>query len=211
VSHPDPAAAPDTRPLEPGEVWENPVTRERAVLVEAPWWNDAGRAVADLTALPGARVVGEHLHPGLHESFTVREGELTVLRDGQRSVVPAGDRADIEPGVWHDWWNAGRQDAIVRVEITPGERFAHMIETLFGLAREGHVNKRGMPHPLQLALIATEFADVIVFRKPPAAVQRVLFAALTPIARRRGYRATYPTLSRTTLAAHQPRRADTPG
>jgi hypothetical protein len=68
-----------------------------------------------------------------------------------------------------------------------------------------------MPHPLQLALIATEFADVIVFRKPPAAVQRVLFAALTPIARRRGYRATYPTLSRTTLAAHQPRRADTPG
>jgi hypothetical protein len=46
VSHPDPAAAPDTRPLEPGEVWENPVTLERAVLVEAPWWNDAGRAVS---------------------------------------------------------------------------------------------------------------------------------------------------------------------
>jgi mannose-6-phosphate isomerase-like protein (cupin superfamily) len=210
VSHPDPAAAPDTRPLEPGEVWENPVTLERAVLIEAPWWNDAGRAVADLTALPGARVVGEHLHPALQESFTVREGELTVQRNGQRSVVRAGERADIEPGVWHDWWNAGQQDAIVRVEITPGERFAHMIETLFGLAREGHVNRRGMPHPLQLALIATEFADVIVFRKPPAAVQRVLFAALTPIARRRGYRATYPTLSRTTLAAHQPRRADTP-
>ncbi|MGA2010272.1 MAG: cupin domain-containing protein [Solirubrobacteraceae bacterium] len=200
MSHPDPAAAPDTRPLEPGEVWENPVTLERAVLVEAPWWNAAGRGVADLTALPGARVVGEHLHPALHESFSVREGELTVLRDGQRSVVHAGERVDIEPGVWHDWWNAGRQDAIARVEVTPGERFVHMIETLFGLAREGHVNKRGMPHPLQLALIATEFADVIVFRKPPAGVQRVLFGALTPIARRRGYRATYPTLSRTTSA-----------
>jgi quercetin dioxygenase-like cupin family protein len=205
VSHPDPTAAPDTRPLEPGEVWENPVTLERAVLIEAPWWNDGNRAVADLTALPGARVVGEHLHPALHESFTVQKGQLAVLRDGQRSVVGAGERADIEPGVWHDWWNAGQQDAIVRVEITPGERFAHMIETLFGLAREGHVNKSGMPHPLQLALIATEFADVIVFRKPPAAVQRVLFGALAPIARRRGYRATYPTLSRTTLAARQPR------
>ena len=204
MSHPDPAAAPDTRPIEPGEVWENPVTRERAVLIEAPWWNDAGRAVADLTALPGARVVGEHLHPTLHESFTVREGELTVLCDGQRSVLGAGQRADIEPGVWHDWWNEGRVDAVVRVEITPGERFAHMIETLFGLARDGHVNQRGMPHPLQLALIATEFSDVIVFRKPPAAVQRVLFGALAPIARRRGYRATYPTLSRTTFA---PRRA----
>ena len=206
MSHPDPGAVADTRPIESGEVWENPVTLERAVLVEAPWWNDAGRAVADMTALPGARVVGEHLHPALHESFTVQQGELTMLRDGRQSVVRAGERADIGPGVWHDWWNEGRVDAIARVEITPGERFAHMIETLFGLAREGHVNKRGMPHPLQLALIATEFADVIVFRKPPAAVQRVVFGALAPIARRRGYRATYPTLSRTTLAPRQPRR-----
>ena len=95
-------------------------------------------------------------------------------------------------------------DVIVRVEVTPGERFAHMIETLFGLAREGHVNRPGMPHPLQLALVATEFADVIVFRKPPAIVQRVLFGVLAPIARRRGYRATYPTLSRTMLAPRRP-------
>jgi quercetin dioxygenase-like cupin family protein len=207
MSHPDPAAAPDTRPIEPGEVWENPVTLERAVIVDLPWLNDEGRAVADLTALPGARVVGEHLHPTLHERFSVQEGELTMLRDGQRSVLRAGEQAHIEPGVWHDWWNDGDVDAIVRVEITPGERFAHMIETLFGLAREGHVNKRGMPHLLQLALFATEFSDVAVFRKPPPAVQRVLFGALAPIARRRGYRATYPTMSRTTLAPRRTRDA----
>jgi mannose-6-phosphate isomerase-like protein (cupin superfamily) len=208
VSHPDPAAVPDTRPIEPGEVWENPVTLERAVLLEAPWWNDAGRAVADMTALPDARVVGEHMHPALRESFTVREGELTVLCDGRRSILGPGQRADIEAGVWHDWWNEGQVDAVVRVEVTPGERFAHMIETLFGLARDGHVNKRGMPHPLQLALVATEFSDVIVFRKPPAVVQRVVFGTLAPIARRRGYRATYPTLSRTTLAPRRPRPAE---
>ena len=41
---------------------------------------------------------------------------------------------------------------------------------------------------------------MIVFRKPPAAVQRALFGALVPVARRRGYRATYPGLSRTTFA-----------
>ena len=207
MSHPDPAAAPDLRPIERGEVWENPVTRERAVIVELPWLNDEGRVVADLTALPGARVAGEHLHPALHERFSVQSGELTMLRDGQRSVLRAGEEAHIEPGVWHDWWNAGDVDAIVRVEITPGERFAHMIETLFGLAREGHVNKRGMPDPLQLALFATEFSDVAVFRKPPAAVQRVLFGALAPIARRRGYRATYPSMSRTTFAPRRPRDA----
>ena len=84
--------------------------------------------------------------------------------------------------------------------MTPGERFAHMIETAFGLARLGHTNSKGMPHPLQLALFAREFSDVIEFRSPPPAMQRVLFAALTPIARWRGYRATYPQLSRTILA-----------
>ena len=200
MSHPDPGARPDMRQIEPGEVWTNPVTLERAVIVELPWSNGEGRAVAELTALPGARVAGEHLHPALLETFSVREGRLTMMRDGRKSVLRAGERAEIEPGVWHDWWNEGDTDAVVRVEITPGERFLHMIETLFGLAREGHVNKRGLPHPLQLALFATEFSDVMVLRTPPAVVQRFVFGALTPIARRRGYRATYPTLSRTTLA-----------
>jgi quercetin dioxygenase-like cupin family protein len=183
---------------------ENPVTREHAVVLELPWQNTEGRAVAELTALPGARVAGEHLHPALDERFSVLRGELTVVRDGRRSVLHAGESAHIAPGVWHDWWNEAQEDAVVRVEITPGERFVHMIETLFGLAREGHVNAKGMPNPLQLALIAQEFSDVIVFRKPPRAVQRLVFSALTPIAIRRGYRATYPSLSRTTLAPRSP-------
>jgi mannose-6-phosphate isomerase-like protein (cupin superfamily) len=200
VSHPDPSAAPDLRPIELGEALENPVTRERAVILELPWQNADGRAVAEMTALPGARVVGEHLHPAIHERFSVLEGELTVVRDGQRSTLRAGESAEIEPGVWHDWFNRGTVDAVVRVEVTPGERFAHMIETLFGLAREGHVNAKGMPGLLQLALTAQEFSDVVVFRRPPPAVQRAVFGALAPIARRRGYRATYPSLSRTTLA-----------
>ena len=200
MSHPDPRAAADRRPIEPGEVLENPVTRERAVALELPWQNPEGRAVAQLTALPGARVLGEHLHPSLHERFTVTQGELTVVRNGQRSTVRAGQSAEIDPGTWHDWWNEAAADAIVRVEVTPGERFVYLIETTFGLAREGHVNAKGMPHPLQLALTALEFSDIIVFRKPPPRVQRFVFGALAPIARRRGYRATYPSLSRTTLA-----------
>lgn len=186
---------------------ENPVTRERAVALELPWQNPQGRAVAELTARPGARVPAEHLHPALHERFTVVRGELTVVRDGRRSVLHAGDSALMEPGTWHDWWNEAETDAIVRVEITPGERFVHLIETTFGLAREGHVNAKGMPNPLQLALTAREFADVIVFRRPPPRLQRVLFGALAPIARRRGYRATYPSLSRTTLAPRPPHAA----
>jgi hypothetical protein len=75
-----------------------------------------------------------------------------------------------------------------------------MLETLFGLARLGHTDSRGRPNPLQLALIAREFSDVIVFRSPLMIVQRAIFCILAGIARWRGYRATYPQLSRTVLA-----------
>ncbi len=200
MSHPEPDGPPDHAPIKVGEVWENPVAGERAMILELPWENQAGRATAELTARAGARVVGEHRHPALVERFTVLEGELTVKRNGQISILPQGEMSVIEPGVWHDWWNASDRNARVRVEITPGERFLHMIETFFGLARLGHTDSKGMPYPLQLALCAREFRDVVVFRSPPLAVQRAIFGALAPIARWRGYRATYPQLSRTVLA-----------
>ena len=200
MSHPDLHGPPDRTPIQVGEVWENPVTRERATILERPWDNPAGRAIAELTALVGARVMGEHHHPAMVERFTVLEGELTVKRDGQTSVLHEDQKAVIEPGVWHDWWNASDRDARVRVEIIPGERFFHLIETFFGLARLGHTDGKGMPYPLQLALTAREFSDVMVFRSPPVAVQHVVFGALAPIARWRGYRATYPQLSRVVLA-----------
>jgi hypothetical protein len=56
-----------------------------------------------------------------------------------------------------------------------------------------------MPRLLQLVMCAREFSDVVVFRSPPLAVQRTVFCALAPFARWRGYRATYPQLSRTVL------------
>lgn len=200
MSHPDPNRAPDVRPIRVGETFENPVTGERATVLELPWTNPEGRAIAEMTALVGARVVGEHRHPAMVERFTTLEGELSVKRDGRTSILREGETAVIEPGVWHDWWNASDQDARVRVEVTPGERFALMIETLFGLARLGHTDSKGMPDPLQLALFAIEFSDVIEFRWPPPVVQRAVSGVLAPVARWRGYRATYPQISRTALA-----------
>ena len=61
MSHPDPNGAPDRRPIKVGEVWENPVTGERSVILERPWDNPASRVPGELTALVGARVMGEHL------------------------------------------------------------------------------------------------------------------------------------------------------
>ena len=200
MSHPDPNGPADLTPIELGEVWENPVTGERATILELPHENLAGRCVVEMTALARSRAGGEHRHPAAVERFTVLEGDLRVKRDGQMIVLGEGETATADAGVWHDWWNEGDRDGRIRAEITPGARIVHMVETVWGLARLGHTNSNGAPHPLQLAVTAREFSDVVVFRSPPAAVQRVLFGGLAPIARSRGYRATYPQISRAILA-----------
>ncbi len=119
MSHPDADAPPDRTPIQIGEVWENPTTGERATIIELPHQNPERRVVAELLALVGARVVGEHRHPALVERFTVLEGELTMKRGGQTSALRQGETATIEPDVWHDWWNASDRDASVRVEVAP--------------------------------------------------------------------------------------------
>jgi quercetin dioxygenase-like cupin family protein len=98
VSHPDPHGPPDLTPIRVGEVWENPVTRERATILELPYQNPESRATAELTALVGARVVGEHRHPAIVERFTALEGELTLKLDGQTSILREGESAVIGGG-----------------------------------------------------------------------------------------------------------------
>src|SRR5262245_27516090 len=111
MSHPDPYGAPDLTPIQVGEIWENSVTRERATVLELPQENPDHRATAELTALVGARVIGEHLPPPLSERSTGLEGVLRLTRDGETGVLREGESAVIEAGVWHDWWNSGDCDA----------------------------------------------------------------------------------------------------
>jgi len=48
MAHPDPNGAPDRRPIKVGEVWENPVTGERSVILERLWDNPASRVTGEL-------------------------------------------------------------------------------------------------------------------------------------------------------------------
>ena len=178
--------------LKSGQVSENPATRERSITLEAPAENPERRLVAELHLEPGAAVVLEHLHPAIHETFEVIEGRLGYKLDDETGEAGPGDVVEIPAGHWHDWWQVGDQRTICRVTVTPGDRFVDLIATLWGLGLDGQTDAKGAPGLLQLVLVSEEFSDVFVPRKPPAAIQKVVFGLLAPIARRRGYRATYP-------------------
>jgi quercetin dioxygenase-like cupin family protein len=175
-----------------GEVRVNPVTGERAVIRIGTEETGGELLVADLYIRPGGAVMGEHLHPAIEERFTVLGGQVGFRISGRAAVAEPGVTLVAPPGVAHDWWNSGQDEALVRVEIRPAARFEAMILNAFGLAQDGKVDRRGMPNFLQLAVFAREFDDVIRFTWPPKIVQRVLFGLLAPLARLLGYRGSYP-------------------
>jgi quercetin dioxygenase-like cupin family protein len=178
--------------LKAGEVYENPVTGERAVIRIGTDVTGGELLVVDLYVQPGGAVMGEHLHPGMEERFTMLRGQVGFRLSGQEAIAEPGVQLIAPPGTPHDWWNAGSGEALVRIEMRPAARFEAMIRNAFGLAQDGKVNKRGMPHFLQLAVFAREFADVVQFTRPPRIVQGVLFGLLTLPARLFGYRGSYP-------------------
>ncbi len=175
-----------------GDVHENPATGERAVVRLGTEETRGELLVVEVFVKPGGAVTGEHVHPIIEEYFTVVSGRVGFRLDGRESIAELGERLHVPAGMAHDWWNAGEEEARIVVEISPGARFEEMVVNLFGLARDGKTNAKGMPNLLQVAIFVKEFEDVLYFTKPPRAVQKVLFGILAPIARLLGYRGSYP-------------------
>ena len=174
-----------------GQEVENKVTGEQVVVVTGTDETNGELGVYDLTVAPGGAVAGEHIHPHIEERFTVIKGKVGFRLDGVEQIAPADETITISSGVAHDWWNAGDQVALVRIEVRPAARFEQLILNLFGLANDGKTNSKGMPNPLQLAILGKEFQDVIMFTSPPPLVQKIMFSVVAPIAGLLGYQGTY--------------------
>jgi quercetin dioxygenase-like cupin family protein len=192
-----------------GEVYENPVTGERVVVRLGTEESGGEHLVVDLYVAPGGAVAGEHVHQDIEEVFTVACGTVGFRLDDREDVAGPTRRLIVPPGVVHDWWNVGPEEAHVIVELRGEkrrlERFEMMISTLYGLARDGKTDARGRPGILQASLLAREFDDVIVFTRPPRFVQRLLFGTLAPLANLLGLRASYPEYGPSGLIEVEPR------
>jgi quercetin dioxygenase-like cupin family protein len=175
-----------------GEIYENRVQGDRFVVREGSEDTGGERLVGDLYIRPAGAVAGKHVHAYITERFQVLAGTVRFHVHGRDELAPPGEQVKVPPGVVHDWWNVGDDEAHVLVDIRPAERFELMIENLYGLANDGKANPRGVPRLLPLALFAREFRREGEFIRPPRIVQRVLFAALAPLARARGYNAINP-------------------
>ena len=174
-----------------GDTIENPVTGERLVFMATSAETGGEYVRFECFVEPSGFVAAAHVHPLQEELFEIIEGSVTFKIDGRELPTRPGDRVLVPAGTRHQFWNAGEEAARFVCEVRPALQFERLIETMFSLAQDGKTNKRGMPSPLRLAVIARAHFDTVRLPFPPAWIQRVGLMLGAPVGRLVGYRPTY--------------------
>jgi quercetin dioxygenase-like cupin family protein len=174
-----------------GDQIENPVTGERLVFHETSGENGGRCVVFETIVRPGGFVAAAHLHPHQTEQFEVLAGTLGLRHGKQRQELVAGGNATVNPGTPHKFWNAGDEELRFRCTVTPALQFERLIATMYSLAADGKTNKKGMPNPIRLAVIANHHFDDVRLPLIPHSLQRLALALGAPLGKLLGFAATY--------------------
>ena len=174
-----------------GDVLHNPVTGELMRFVETSADTDGEYVLIEVVVKPGGFVAAAHVHPYQTERFEVLEGTLAFTTNGNENVYGPGEKITVPPRTPHQFRNAGDTDAVFRCEVRPALQFERLIETMFTLAADGKTNKKGMPNPLRLAVIANAHFDDVRLPFPPAWMQKAGLVMGAPLGSLLGYKPTY--------------------
>ena len=175
-----------------GDVLENPATGERLVFLRTAA-DGAGEVLEyELEFVPRGFAARNHLHPRQEERHEVLEGSLGIVVGGRKRRLGPGDVEVVPAGTPHRLFATQEGPSKARFASRPALESEVLLETLFGLARDGKANRRGLPGLLQLAVTANAYRDVMVVTSPAPAVQRPLFLLLAAIGHTTGLKAAYP-------------------
>ena len=174
-----------------GNTIHNKVTGETITFLATSADTDGEAVVIETVVQPDGFVAAAHVHPSQEERFQVLRGSVGFKVGGRKLVAGPGQRLTVPAGTAHKFWNAGDEVAHFVCEIRPALQFESLIETMFGLAADGKTNRKGMPNPLRLAVIANAHFDTVRLPFPPAALQKAALALGSPLGKAVGYRPVY--------------------
>ena len=138
--------------------------------------------------------VSAHIHPSMHERFTVRAGRCEFLAGRTWVAAGPGETVVVPPGTRHAFRNRGGEETHVACEARPPSSLQAFLEDVAGLSRAGKLTRIGLPKPgavLEAAVLIHRYRDMVtlLFPAPPRVVQRLLVPPLARLAERRGRRA----------------------
>jgi mannose-6-phosphate isomerase-like protein (cupin superfamily) len=177
--------------IKTGDQIENVVTGERLVFHATSADTNGEYVLVETIVQPGGQVAAAHVHPNQSERFEIVAGQVGFRVGKEEIVAGPGEVLTVPAGTAHRFWNAGEEEARFLCEVRPALGFERLLATMFALARDGKVNRKGMPNPIRLAVIANHHREDVLLPFPPAWMQRAALAMGSPFGRMLGFRATY--------------------
>ena len=173
-----------------GQTIENPVTGERITFHKTSRDTGGEYVLIEAAVAPGGGVAS-HVHPYQTEEFEILSGSVEFRNGGDKRVASEGDSVTVEPGTIHRFENVGPDEARFTTKVSPALEFESFLETMFALAADGKTNKKGMPNPVRMAVIANEYFDNVRAPHVPGALQKAALAAGAAVGRLVGYTPSY--------------------
>jgi mannose-6-phosphate isomerase-like protein (cupin superfamily) len=183
--------AKEAKMIRSGDTIHNPITGESITFHQTSADTKGEAVVIECSVKPDGFVAAAHVHPSQTERFSVIAGRLGMKVGRKKLLLERGDVAVVEQGTAHKFWNMGNEEVRFVCEVRPALQFESLLETMFALAADGKTNRKGMPNPFRLAVIARAHFDTVRLPQPPAWLQRAGLALGSPVGRLFGYAPTY--------------------
>ncbi|HET6848851.1 MAG TPA: cupin domain-containing protein [Gaiellales bacterium] len=174
-----------------GEILTNPISGETLIFRQTAADTDGELVEVECIVSPGGAVAGAHVHPAQEERFEVLQGQVGFRAGRTMLIATPGEVVVVPAGTVHRFWNAGETDARFVCQVRPALEFEALIETMFGLARDGKTNRKGLPNPLRMAVIAHAHRRDVRAPYVPALMQSAGLAVGAALGRAVGYSASY--------------------
>ncbi len=137
----------------------NPLQKDAVTFVQTSLETNGACTLLDMEVAPGGGNM-LHYHTSFAEHFTVISGEFGVQIGKEQFELKPGGSAVAPVMALHRWYNTSQQTALVRVELRPGNTgFERSLQIAYGLARDGFMNKQGLPKSIVHMALLVELAD----------------------------------------------------
>jgi mannose-6-phosphate isomerase-like protein (cupin superfamily) len=142
-----------------------------------------------LDVAPYAPGPPEHFHEAFAETFTVKKGTISILIDGEKRTLRAGESITIPPMARHKPFNETGETVVIESEDprTLPVEFGFALTQLYGFM-DGFENGPPISQMLMRLSVFGEDADSWIAQGPPLIVQKAMRVTMKPVARLAGYK-----------------------
>ncbi|MGM8214863.1 cupin domain-containing protein [Bacillaceae bacterium W0354] len=140
---------------------KNNITGETVAFLKSSNETNGEYELLEFTMPAGGEGMSPHYHLQYEEEIEVISGELKVNLGVEEKVLKQGETITIGKAVNHSLVNHSDEEVVTyRVKITPAYQVEQMTKILFGLANDGKVDEKGVPHDRKELAVVLDMLDM---------------------------------------------------